>query len=196
MKLRSILLLLLAFCLGFSLVACSGKQPAAPASSPEVRKTDYPQKPITMIIPYGEGGITDLTGRQLAMLMEKFLGQPINIVNQSGDSGAVGAKTVLDSVPDGYTILFAAESLGTQRVMGLSEMSYDDFAPIIVTVNEPKVIVVGKDSKYKTLKELIDDVTARPDKVKMSCTKHGSSGYVQTLIYNKLGMYTALSPFT
>lgn len=208
MKAKSILLLLLVFCLAFSMIACSSKEPAASGeasnsdnsnasgTSQEAPKTDYPKKSITMIVPYGAGGTTDLTGRQLAIQLEKFLGQSINVVNQGGASGAVGAKTVLDSNPDGYTILFTAESLGTQRVMGLSEMCYDDFAPIMVTVNDPKVIVVSKNSKYNTLKELVDDMKARPGKVKMSYTGPGGSGHVQSLIYNKLGLDAALTAYT
>lgn len=203
MKLKSILLLMVAVCLVFTLAACSGNAPAASnqdnknvsGSSQETPKADYPKKPITMIVPYSAGGTTDLTGRQLAIQMEKYLGQSITVVNQGGASGAVGAKTVLDAEPDGYTVLFTAESLGTQRVMGLSEMSYNDFAPIMVTVNDPKVIVVSKNSKYKTLKDLIDDMKARPGKVKMSYTGPGGSGHVQALIYNKLGLDMALTAY-
>lgn len=201
MKMRSIFLLMLTLCLVFVMVACSSSSPSSEpaksdASAPaEEPKPEYPKKSITMIVPYGAGGTTDLTGRQLAIQMEKFLGQSITVQNQGGASGAVGAKTVLDAEPDGYTILFTAESLGTQRVMGLSEMSYADFSPIMVTVNDPKVIVVNKNSKYNTLQELVDDMKARPGKVKMSYTGPGGSGHVQSLIYNKLGLEPALTAY-
>ena len=157
--------------------------------------TGYPKKAITMIVPYGAGGTTDLTGRQLAIQLEKHLGKSITVINQGGASGSIGARTVLDANPDGYTIFFTAESLGTQRVMGLSEMSYADFIPIMVTVNDPKVIVVNKDSKYDTLQDLVNDITARPKKVKMSYTGPGGSGHVQALIYNKLGLDMALTAY-
>lgn len=201
MKLKSILLTILILCLVFSMIACTSNAPEpsdnsdVPISSQNSPDTDYPKKAITMIIPYSAGGTTDLTGRQLAIQMEKFLGKPITIINQGGASGAVGAKTVLDANPDGYTILFTAESLGTQRVMGLSEMSYDDFSPILVAVNDPKVIVVNKDSKYQTLQDLIDDMKARPGEVKMSYTGPGGSGHVQSLIYNKIGLDMALTAY-
>ncbi|MGE4583352.1 MAG: Bug family tripartite tricarboxylate transporter substrate binding protein [Sphaerochaeta sp.] len=155
----------------------------------------YPQKPITMIVPYGAGGTTDISGRQLAVQLEKHLGQSITVINQGGASGSIGAKTVLDAKSDGYTVLFTAESLGTQRVMGLSQMSYDDFTPIMVAVNDPKVIVVGKDSPYQTLQDLVDDIKARPGKVKMSYTGPGGSGHVQALIYNKMGLDMALTAY-
>ena len=155
----------------------------------------YPKKEITMIIPYGAGGTTDVTGRQFALALEKQLGQSIVIVNQSGASGSVGTKTVLDAKPDGYTILYTADSLGTQRVMGISDYSYGDFSPIMAVVNDPKVIVVNKNSKYNSLEDLINDMKDRPGKVKMSYTGPGGSGHVQALIYNQLGLEMALTAY-
>lgn len=203
-KLRSLVLVLLVFSFVVNLAACTSKpddkpqdsnvsQPVEPNETP---KTDYPTKPVTMIIPYGAGGTTDLSGRQLAIQMEKSLGKSITVINQGGASGSVGAKTVLDADPDGYTILFTAESLGTQRVMGLSEMSYDDFSPILVAVNDPKVIVVNKDSKYNTLEDLVEDIMSRPGGVKMSYTGPGGSGHVQSLIYEKFGWNLALTAYS
>ncbi len=125
--------------------------------------------------PYGAGGTTDISGRQLAIQLEKHLGKSITVINQGGASGSIGARTVLDAKNDGYTVLFTAESLGTQRVMDLSDMSYDDFTPIMVAVNDPKVIVVHKDSPYNTLQDLVDDIKSRPGKVKMSYTGPGGS---------------------
>ena len=160
------------------------------------KEAAYPEKAITMIIPYGAGGTTDIHGRQFAIQLQKQLGKPVTVVNQGGASGSKGCKTVLDAAPDGYTVLFTAESLGTQRVVGLSEMSYNDFAPIMAVTNDPKVIVVGKDSKYKTLQDLLDDMKANPGKIKMSYTGPGGSGHVQGLVMEKLGYkpaYTAYS---
>jgi tripartite-type tricarboxylate transporter receptor subunit TctC len=119
----------------------------------------------------------------------------VNVINQAGASGATGTKTVFDAAPDGYTVLFSADSLGTQRVMGLSPMSYADFTPILVAVNDPKVIVVKKDSRYKTLQDLTADMKARPGRVKMSYTGPGGSGHVQALIYNKFGLDMALTAY-
>ena len=160
------------------------------------KEAAYPQKAITMIIPYGAGGTTDIHGRQFAIQLQKQLGKPVTVVNQGGASGSKGCKSVLDAAPDGYTVLFTAESLGTQRVVGLSEMSYDDFAPIMAVTNDPKVIVVGKDSKYNTLQDLLDDMKANPGKIKMSYTGPGGSGHVQALIMEKLGYKAALTAYT
>lgn len=182
---RRITIALMLFCT-FGLFAAGVAEQTSPV---------YPQKPITMIVPYGAGGTTDISGRQLAIQMEKHLGKSITVINQGGASGSIGARTVLDAKSDGYTVLFTAESLGTQRVMGLSEMSYDDFTPIMVAVNDPKVIVVHKDSPYQTLQDLVNDIKSRPGKVKMSYTGPGGSGHVQALIYNKMGLNMALTAY-
>lgn len=220
MNFKKLLMCMLVFSLIFGVIACgnNSKDQTTPAknenstqeadkekateaneeSNADAKKgnVDYPKKSITMIVPYGAGGTTDLAGRQLAIQLEKQLGQSITVVNQPGASGAVGCQTVLDAPSDGYTVLFTAESLGTQRVMELSKMSYNDFRPIMVTVNDPKVVVVNKDSKYQTLQELVDDIKARPGQVKMSYTGPGGSGHVQSLIYEAAGLKAALTAYT
>jgi len=159
---------------------------------------EYPSRTITMIIPYGAGGTTDLTGREFASMLEEELGVTISVVNQGGASGSIGCATVLDAAPDGYTLLFMADSLGTQRVMGLSDISYDDFTPIMAVADDPKIIVVAKDSPYQTLGELVDALRSGQDKhqVKMSYTGPGGSGHVQSLIYNGAGLSMSLIAYS
>lgn len=158
--------------------------------------TDYPTGPITMIIPYGAGGTTDLAGRQLAIALEKQLGQSIIVSNQAGASGTVGIQATKDAAPDGYTIVLAAESLGSCRVMGISEMSYDDFSPISAISSDPKVLVVASHSKYETLQDLLDEIKANPGKVQMSYTGPGGSGHIQSLIMNRYGYEPALTAYS
>ncbi|MCR5288651.1 MAG: tripartite tricarboxylate transporter substrate binding protein [Treponema sp.] len=182
-------------CVTVSALLCAAAVFAGGAKDAGVAKPSYPTKPVTMIIPYGAGGTTDVNGRKFAVQLQKHLGQSITIVNQGGASGSKGCKSALDAAPDGYTILFTAESLGTQRVMGISEMSYADFAPIMAVTNDPKVIVVGKDSKYNSMKDLLDDMKANPGKVKMSYTGPGGSGHVQGLILKNLGYDMAMTAY-
>lgn len=152
----------------------------------------FPQKPITLIVPYSAGGTADLTARQLAIQLKKHLDVPITVINQAGASGSIGTRTALDAPADGYTLLLSADSLGTQRVMGISDMSYADFRAIAPLVNDPKVIVVAGDSEYHTIEQLLEDLKARPGKIKMSYTGPGGSGHVQSLIYNRFGLDMAL----
>ena len=182
---KSLIVLLLFVVIISSLFA----QGAAEASA-------YPEKAITMIIPYGAGGTTDVSGRKFAALLSKELGVAVTVVNQGGASGSIGCQAALDANPDGYTVLFTAESLGTQRVMGLTDLSYDNYKIISTMVNDPKVIVVAKDSKYNTLEDLLADMKANPGKIKMSYTGPGGSGHVQGLIMEKLGYVPALTAYS
>ena len=178
------------------MIACIALPLFASGQKEKGSGADYPKKAITMIVPYGAGGTTDLTGRKFAINLQKELGVPVTVINQSGASGSVGAKAVLDAKPDGYTVFFTAESLGTQRVMEISDMSYADFSPIMAVVNDPKVIVVAKDSPYKTLSDLLDDMKAHPNKIKMSYTGPGGSGHVQGLIFTQLGYVPAMTAYS
>ncbi|MGN1163568.1 MAG: tripartite tricarboxylate transporter substrate binding protein [Candidatus Ornithospirochaeta sp.] len=165
------------------------------ANGVQEAKASYPVNPITMIVPYGSGGTTDVSGRKFAALLQKELGVAVTVVNQAGASGSIGCQAALDAVPDGYTVLFTAESLGTQRVMGLSDLSYADYKIISPMVNDPKVIVVAKGSKYNTLADLLSDMKANPGKIKMSYTGPGGSGHVQGLIMEKLGYVPSMTAY-
>jgi len=192
---KKMLSLALALVMALGLTACgSGSAPAAsdPAEEPAV----YPHKSVTMIVPYGAGGTTDLVGRQLAVALGKALDVSIVVQNQAGASGSIGCQAALDADPDGSTILFTAESLGTQRVMGISELSYADYSPIMVTANDPKVIVVAKDSPYNTIDELLAAIQAKPNTVQMAYTGPGGSGHVQALIMNQFGYEPALTAYS
>ena len=157
-----------------SLIHISLTMAGCSVSTTSKAPTDYPNKPINMIIPYGAGGTTDVYGRTLAALLEKQLGQPITVTNQGGASGSIGSQYVKDQASAGYTLLVCAETMGTYRTMGTSKLGYDDFTIIAPLVGDPKVVVVGKDSKYNTLQELLDDIKANPGKITMSHSGPGS----------------------
>ena len=167
----------------------------AEAAGDLVATADYPTKPITMIIPYGAGGTTDTWGRKLAVLLEKYLGQPITVTNQGGASGSIGSQFVKEQPSDGYTLLVCAETMGTYRTMNICDLGYDDFTVISPLVGDPKVLVVGKDSKYNTLEELLDDIKANPGKITMSHSGPGGSGHNQGLVLKKLGYEVAMTSF-
>ena len=156
---------------------------------------DYPFDSVTMIVPYGAGGTTDVVGRQFAAALGKALGTTFVVENQGGASGAIGCQAALDADRDGSVVLFMADSLGTQRVMDISSMSYADFDPIMVVANDPKVLVVAGDSPYETIDQLLSDIAAKPGMVQMSYTGPGGSGHVQALIMNQYGYVPALTPY-
>lgn len=168
---------------------------ASEAEGDLVATADYPTKPLTMIIPYGAGGTTDTWGRKLAVLLEKYLGQSITVTNQGGASGSIGSQFVKDRPSDGYTLLVCAETMGTYRTMNICDLGYDDFTVISPLVGDPKVLVVGKDSKYNTLEELLEDIKANPGKITMSHSGPGGSGHNQGLVLKELGYEVAMTSF-
>ena len=118
------------------------------------------------------------------------------VENQAGASGSIGCQAALDADTDGSVVLFTAESLGTQRVMGISELSYANYKPIAAVANDPKVIVVNGNSKYNTIEDLLADIQANPGTIQMSYTGPGGSGHVQALIMNQFGYEPALTAYS
>ena len=170
--------------------AASGADPAAEAPA-----ADYPTKPVTMIIPYGAGGTTDVYGRKLAALLEKQLGQSVTVTNQGGASGSIGSQFVKEQPSDGYTVLVCSENMGTYRTLNVCDLGYDDFTVISPLVGDPKVLVVGKDSPYNTLDELLAAIKENPGKITMSHSGPGGSGHNQGLVLGELGYDVAMTSF-
>lgn len=132
---------------------------------------DFPTKPITIVVPYAPG-TTDQEARALAPLLEKVLGQPVQIDNRPGGGGAIGTQLVARSKPDGYTLLYAAPAVITiAPLMGNLPYAYDDIVPIAQTTTNPHVLAARADAPFKTVEELIAYAKANPGKVNF-----GSSG--------------------
>src|SRR5882724_12104676 len=86
-------------------------------------QAQYPDRPVTLIVPWGAGGGTDATARIIAALMEKELGQPVNVVNRTGGSGVVGHQAIASAPPDGYTIGMITVEIGMMHWVGLTTLS-------------------------------------------------------------------------
>src|SRR3954466_4865053 len=82
----------------------------------------YPTRPITLIVPWGAGGGTDQTARIIGSLLERDLGQPVNVVNRVGGSGVVGHAAIAASAPDGYTIGLITVEIGMMHWQGLTDL--------------------------------------------------------------------------
>src|SRR5258706_6693321 len=83
----------------------------------------YPERPITMIVPWAAGGGTDATARIIGALLEKELGQPVTVVNRTGGSGVVGHSAIAGAAPDGYTIGLITVEIGMMHWQGLTELT-------------------------------------------------------------------------
>ncbi len=152
--------------------AASALATAALAAVAPSKPANWPTRSIQLIVPWAAGGGTDAAFRMLAPLMEKQLGQPIEIVNKAGAGSQLGLTELARAKPDGYVIgnvsapHLQAIYLDPDRK---ASFKWDDFAPIGLHVMDAGAISVRKDSKYNSLKDLLDDAKANPEKVK-ACT--------------------------
>ncbi len=144
------------------------------------RADDYPNHPITLVVPSPAGGGTDTQARILAPKLGELLGQPVVIENRGGASGNIGAQAVAQAAPDGYTIL-AMISSHVMNPFVLKSVPYDidrDFAMISRTVTAPGVLVGNPSLPAKTLRELIAYMKANPGKVAFGSAGVGSLSHL------------------
>src|SRR5207302_6106342 len=120
----------------------------------------YPERPITLIVPWGAGGGTDATARIIGTLLEKELGQPVNVVNRTGGSGVVGHQAIASSPADGYTIGLITVEIAMMHWQGLTPLTYADFTAIGLVNSDPAGINVRADAPYKNVKDLLAAVKA------------------------------------
>jgi len=152
---------------------------------------DFPNKPITLIVPYPAGGATDLVIRPLGEAAKKFLGQPVVVENRSGGGGAVGVGSIIGKKPDGYLLSVVVTSL--HRNSYINKLSFDtvkDVTPIIQLAGYLYGILVRSDSQFKTLKELLDYAKANPGKISYMASGVGTGGHIamEELAYNAGGI--------
>ena len=91
-------------------------------SFPGLAHAAYPERPITLIVPWGAGGGTDAVARIIAAELEKELKQPINVVNRTGGSGVVGHQAIASTAPDGYTLGILTVEIGMMHHAGLTQL--------------------------------------------------------------------------
>ena len=133
----------------------------------------YPNRPLTLIVPWGAGGGTDAVARFIASLMEKDLGQPVNVVNRTGGSGVVGHSAIAGAPPDGYTIGMITVEITMMHHQKLTELDPTSYTPIALVNLDPAGFQVRADSPYKTIGDVLAAVKANPGKFKASGTGQG-----------------------
>lgn len=143
-------------------------------------QTDYPTKPVKLIVPFPAGGTSDIMGRMIAEELTKALKQPFVVENIGGAGGVIGAERAAKATPDGYTLVLSG--VGQNAVAhGLNpKLAYDsnkDFIHITQIHSGPNVLVVHPDTPFKTFKELVDYGKANPGKLNYGYT-HAASGHM------------------
>ena len=128
---------------------------------------DFPNRPLTLIVPTGAGGGSDTVARKAAAMAESILGQPINVVNVVGGGGIVGWEQVKESEPDGYTLMLSFGELNTTPHQMETNIKYSDFQPLICLNKSPSVLTVRSDSGWNTLEDFLEYAKAHPGQVRV-----------------------------
>src|SRR5262245_49508824 len=152
----------------------------------------YPTRPITIVVPFPPGGVSDLTPRPAAAAMEKVLKNPVVVVNKTGAAGAVGMSSDANSKADGYTLLMALSSISiipeADKLFNRQPAyAIDQLVPVARLAADPTVLVVRAESPWRTLQDFIADARARPGAISFS-----SSGVYGTL-HTAMAMFAAES---
>lgn len=124
---------------------------------------DYPERPITMIVPWGAGGGTDTLARLLAEHMEQELDTRINVINQTGGGGVVGHSAMADADPDGYTIGLATVEFTTFRALDQADLGGDSYTGIRRVAKLPGGVTVNADQPWENLEDFVEAVRNDPE---------------------------------
>jgi tripartite-type tricarboxylate transporter receptor subunit TctC len=134
------------------------------------RSTEYPSRPITLVCPWAVGGGTDRVSRQMAVFLESELGTPVNVVNATGGQGVTGHSRGIRAKPDGYTISMMTLELSMLHWRDLTDLTWEDSAPLMSLNEDPAALFVKSDSPFQTVKDLEAAIKDRPGELKASGT--------------------------
>jgi tripartite-type tricarboxylate transporter receptor subunit TctC len=172
----------------FAALACVAAAPSASAQ-------DYPTRPIKLVLPFGPGGIADISSRLVADALGKRLGQTVIIDNQPGAGGVVAARAALNGRPDGYTT--ALLSNGTAISVPLfAKLPFDpltDFAPVSSFATFAFIMVVKADSPLRSVADLIASAKAKPGKLNFGTINVGSSQNLAAALFKSTAAIDAVT---
>lgn len=146
----------------FAVLTCSSAGVTAPA---------FPTKPITIIVPYPPGGVTDVSSRMIANRATELFGQPVIIINKAGGGGFIGYGEVYNASPDGYTLIVSGSSV-VVLAPHLRKAPFDPWklTPIMSYAKNPLILAVKSDSSWKTFTEFVEFIKKRAGEVKLATT--------------------------
>jgi tripartite-type tricarboxylate transporter receptor subunit TctC len=153
---------------------------APPAHAQEAGK-EYPSKPIRLNVPFPAGGGTDIISRVLANRLAETLKQPVIVENKPGAGGSIGVDATAKSAPDGYTLVMGQTANLAINPTLYTNLPYDpvrDLVPVALVADSPVVLVVGAESRFKTLAEIIAAAKAKPGDVTFATPGNGTVAHL------------------
>jgi len=147
--------------------------------------SNYPNRPITWIVPMGAGGTSDVFARTIQPFMANYLGQSMIVDNKSGANGVLGEELGFNAKPDGYTIIFSSASVAANPFLRKTNYDPRKFVPVIYLGNVYLILLANSDVKAKNLKEFVEMVkTKPPGTVNYSSWGVGGMGHLATELLN------------
>ncbi len=176
----------------FVVSACGGAAaptatPTAPRATAAATPIAYPERPITLIVPFAAGGDTDVPMRVVAEFLGKELGQPVVVQNVVGAGGSTGTRQVRAAKPDGYTLASIHEHTIINQRTGVVDYGPLDFEPIAAFLTSPNYLATEATNPWKDLKELVDDAKKRPNEITWGVTFGSTAQMFAFLFMNKSG---------
>ncbi|MDE2730449.1 MAG: tripartite tricarboxylate transporter substrate binding protein [Bacteroidota bacterium] len=154
----------------------------------------WPNRPITLIVPWKAGGGTDTATRALAAVLKDELGQPVNVVNRTGGGGIVGHLALHQARPDGYTLGAVTVEITMMHWTGLTPLTSDSYTPLALVTINPSAITVRSDAPWQSIDELVAAIRASPGTITASGTSRGGIwdlcriGFLQAVGLNEAAM--------
>ena len=158
----------------------------------------YPSRAIHIMVPFAPGGGVDVFARLLSEKLKEKRGIAVVVENRAGANGAVGGQAVLQSDPDGYTILFSAAThvLAKQVMRSAPYDPVTDFVPIARVGEAPMLLVMSPKLPQKNITEVVAAARANPDRWVFSVSSLGAPGHIATVAFNKLaGLNLTVAPY-
>jgi tripartite-type tricarboxylate transporter receptor subunit TctC len=158
----------------------------------------YPERTITIIVPYTPGGSTDLIARALGQRLLERWGHPVVIANVPGAGGSIGAARAAKVLADGYTLLLTTNSPLTSNLALYSSLDYEaaDFEPVVMVVNSPMLFVVNSKLPATSVKELIDLAKQKPGGLLAGISGNGSTTHLAIAEFSRrAGVSFAIVPY-
>ena len=165
------------------MLASAAALPLLPAAHADT----FPDKPVTLVVPFPPGGPTDAMARTLAAEMKDRLGQPMIVENRAGAGGNIGAEYVARATPDGQTLLFGTSGPLAINASLYRKVGYDpvkSFAPVIQVGHLPNILVVNPSVPAKNVKELVAYAKANPGKLSYASSGNGASSHLAGVLFN------------
>jgi tripartite-type tricarboxylate transporter receptor subunit TctC len=167
--------------------------------APQVHAQSYPNKPITIIVPFAAGGPTDIVARVIAAQFSSSLGQQAVVENVVGAAGTIGMVRAARAAPDGYTLLLvgmSTMSFSPAIYPNLQAHSINSFEPVGIVASAPIVLVAGKQVPANTAKEFADHLRTQGDKAVNAHAGVGSSSHLACSLLNaRLGVKPSVVPY-